>query len=378
MSIAILGFGVVGSGAYEILTKSGYEVKKVLDLRDFPELKDKLTSSIDDILSDKEISVVIEAMGGLEPAHAYVVGALKAGKSVVTSNKYLMCTYYDELINLAKENGVTVRMGASVGGGIPWIHNLLRNSETDEITKVKGIMNGTTNYILDCMERKGQTFSEALKVAQELGYAEREPSADIDGLDVARKIAISSSIAFKKRIKEEDVTVFSLRKIRDTDIKYAKEKLSRTVRYIGLAEKDGEDISVSVSPTLVKFDELEACVYENNNLISLYGSNSGRLSFYGQGAGKYPTGDTVALDAIEAVKGVKDMPEFSEGLEKSSKRSSGYFIRTSSGYKSAKFLSEEKIGADRYILTDKLTAEEIKEIYKSLADEDAFVAKKED
>ena len=376
MSVAILGFGVVGSGAYEILTKSGYEVKKILDLRNFENVKDKLTSSFDEILSDKDIDVVVEAMGGLEPAHTYAVKALKAKKNVVTSNKFLMCTYYDELISLAKENGVTVRFGASVGGGIPWIYNLMRNSVTDGITKIKGIMNGTTNFILDCMDRKGMTFSDALKVAQELGYAEKDPSADIDGLDVARKTAISASIAFGGRIKEEDVAIFSLRNVKDTDIKYAKEKLGLSLRYMGEAEKVGGSVSASVEPVLIGSDELEAHVYENNNLISLYGTNSGRLSFYGQGAGKYPTGDTVALDVIDVINGKKTLPTYSLVKADNSVKTSKYFIRTKSALKTEKFVAEETIGEDRYIITSRIAETEIHEIYGELFDDkETFIAK---
>ncbi|MBO4323688.1 MAG: homoserine dehydrogenase [Clostridia bacterium] len=379
MSVAILGFGVVGSGAYEILSACGYEVKKILDLRQFEELKEKLTASFDDILGDEEIKVVVEAMGGLEPAHTYVAAALKAKKNVVTSNKYLMCTYYDELVTLAKENGVTIRFGASVGGGIPWIYNLTRNSKTNEITKIKGIMNGTTNFILDEMGRKGKSFEEALKIAQDLGYAERDSSADIDGLDVARKTAISASIAFGGRIKEEDVAVFSLRHVRDTDIKYAKEKLGLALRYMGEAEKVGDSISVSVEPTLIGESELEAHVYENNNLISLYGKNCGRLSFYGQGAGKYPTGDTVALDVIDIIGGIKGLPTFTNVKTDNSVKKRRYFIRTSSDYADDAFSKEEKTGEDRYIITSEISEIKIHGIYKNLlADKDTFIARIEE
>ena len=378
MSVAILGFGVVGSGAYEILSAGGYEVKKILDLRQFEELKDKLTSSFGDILQDEDIDVVVEAMGGLEPAHTYVAEALRAKKNVVTSNKYLMCTYYDELITLAEKNGVTIRFGASVGGGIPWIYNLIRNSQTDSVSKIKGIMNGTTNFILDEMGRKGKTFAAALSKAQELGYAERDPSADIDGLDVARKTAISASIAFGGRVKEEDVSVFSLRTVRDTDIKYAKEKLGLALRYMGEAEKTGEVVSVSVEPTLIKETELEAHVYENNNLISLYGSNCGRLSFYGQGAGKYPTGDTVALDVIGLIKGEKGLPTF-KGIDvDNSKSRRKYFVRTSSAFNCGDFAFEEKIGEDRYIITGEMSEAEIHAAREKLADEEAFIARIEE
>ncbi len=379
MGIAILGFGVVGSGAYEILEESGYEVKRVLDLRPFENLKGKLTSDYNDILEDKEITVVVEAMGGLEPAHTYAVAALKAKKNVVTSNKFLMCTYYDELISLAKENGGTIRFGASVGGGIPWIFNLLRSVKSDEITKIMGIMNGTTNYILDEMDRRGKTFADALSAAQDLGYAERDPSADIDGLDVARKTAISASVAFGCRIKEEDVSVFSLRNVKDTDLKYIKEKLGLSLRYMGFAEKCGDKVSAAVEPTLLSPDALEAHVNENNNLISLFGKRSGRLSFYGQGAGKYPTGDTVALDVIDILAGENGLPKGGNLSADNSAKRKKYFIRTLSGGEIKNAKSEEKIGSARYVITEETGLKEIHDIYENLAaGGETFVAGIED
>ena len=220
MSIAILGYGVVGSGAYEILTKAGYKVSRVLDVRSYPELGNTLTYDIEDILNDKEITVVAEAIGGNTFSYEFVSRALKAGKHVVSSNKHLICSYYKELHALAKENGVTLRFTASAGGGIPWLYNLKRGLLCDRIEKVMGIMNGTTNYILDAMITHSRDFADALKEAQKLGYAEANPSADIDGLDVARKTAISSSIAFDAIVSEENVLTFSLRNIRKSDIDY--------------------------------------------------------------------------------------------------------------------------------------------------------------
>ena len=225
MKVAILGYGIVGSGAYEILSKRGYEVGKVLDIRPHDELGDILTSNFDDILLDNEIGVVAEAIGGLEPAHTFLVKAIKAGKHVVSSNKHLICTYYDELLSLAKEHGVTVRFSASAGGGIPWLHNLCRATRCDSVSKVYGIMNGTTNFILDAMITDSSDFDEVLRTAQRLGYAEADPSADIDGLDTARKTAISASIAFNSEVCEDDVLVYSLRNIKKRDIEYIRNEM---------------------------------------------------------------------------------------------------------------------------------------------------------
>ena len=218
MKIAILGYGVVGSGAFEILSRYGYSVKKVLDIRPHDELGDILTNNFDDILNDKEITVVAEAIGGLEPAHTFVVKALKAGKHVVSSNKHLICTYYDELHKLAIENGVNLKFTSSAGGGIPWLYNLKRGVRCDEMEKVMGIMNGTTNFILDAMITDSRDFDDVLKEAQALGYAEANPSADIDGLDTGRKTAISSSLAFDTILTEDDVDIFGLRNIKKSDI----------------------------------------------------------------------------------------------------------------------------------------------------------------
>ena len=303
MKIAILGFGVVGSGAYEILKASGYEVAKILDIRPHDDLAGVITTDFDDILNDSEIGVVAEAIGGLEPAHTFLVKAIKAGKHVISSNKHLICTYYDELLALAREHGVTVRFSASAGGGIPWLHNLHRATRCDTITKVWGIMNGTTNFILDAMITDSADFADVLATAQDLGYAEADPSADIDGLDTARKTAISSSIAFNAEITEDAVEVFSLRNVKKSDIDYVKGELGMSIRYLGYGVRGGDAVSVYVEPTVICNDSLLSGVRKNNNMISLVGDNVGQLSFFGQGAGKYPTGTAVAQDIIDVING---------------------------------------------------------------------------
>lgn len=356
MKVAILGYGIVGSGAYEILTKSGYEVGKVLDIRPHAELGDKLTSDFDDILNDGEIGVVAEAIGGLEPAHTFLVKAIKAGKHVVSSNKHLVCTYYDELHALAKEHGVTVRFSASAGGGIPWLHNLMRATRCDNITKVYGIMNGTTNYILDAMISDSAEFSEVLRVAQSLGYAEADPSADIDGLDTARKTAISASIAFGTEVSEEGVDVFGLRNIKKCDIEYIKDELGMTVRYVGTAEcRDGK-ISAFVEPLVIANDSLFAGVRKNNNMISLVGDNVGQLSFFGQGAGKYPTGTAVAQDVIDILCG--DLHVNAPASRASTDNSTvcrEYYVRTKADVCPEIIASSRCDGTDKYIITKSIT-----------------------
>lgn len=377
MKIAILGFGVVGSGAYEILKKSGYDVAKVLDIRPHDELGDVLTTNFDDILNDKEIGVVAEAIGGLEPGHTFLVKAIKAGKHVVSSNKHLICTYYDELLTLAKENGVTVRFSASAGGGIPWLHNLQRATRCDNVTKVYGIMNGTTNFILDAMITDHADFGEVLCTAQRLGYAEADPSADIDGLDTARKTAISASIAFNSDIVEGDVPVFSLRKIKKQDIEYIKRELNKTVRYIGCAICNGEKISACVEPTIIDEDSLFAGVRKNNNMISLVGDSVGQLSFYGQGAGKYPTGTAVAHDVIDIVSG--DVSLVSCGSRREVDNTiqiKNYYIRTKADISSDLIETKTVIDSENYIITKPVSVSEIHAISEGIfkKDGESFIA----
>ncbi|MBO5374192.1 MAG: homoserine dehydrogenase [Clostridia bacterium] len=377
MKTAILGFGVVGSGAFEVLESYGYEVKRVLDIRPHDELGDKLTSNYDEILNDKEIGVVAEAIGGLEPAHTFVVKALKAGKHVVSSNKHLICTYYEELHKLARENGVTLRFTSSAGGGIPWLYNLRRSTRCDEIYKVMGIMNGTTNFILDAMISDGRDFDDVLKEAQRLGYAEANPSADIDGLDTARKTAISSSIAFNTIIKEENVQIFSLRFIKKTDIDYITGKLNKTVRYLGFGTKGENGVSAFVEPALLDANALESNVTKNNNMISLFGKSVGRLSFFGQGAGKYPTGSSLAQDVIDILNGShelsfdpSDVKVSNDALERA------YYIRTNADVNYDFFDKVDVIGDSKYIITKKITVSKMHEMAKDIyaLDDSAFFA----
>ena len=371
MSIAILGYGVVGSGAYEILTKAGYKVSRVLDVRSYPELGSTLTYDIEDILNDKEITVVAEAIGGNTASYDFVSRALKAGKHVVSSNKHLICSYYKELHDLAKENGVTIRFTASAGGGIPWLYNLKRGLLCDRIEKVKGIMNGTTNYILDAMITDGRDFADVLKEAQKLGYAEANPSADIDGLDVARKTAISSSIAFEAIVSEDDVMTFSLRNIKKSDIDYIAEKCGKTVRYLGYGLRTENGVAAFVEPTLLSSTALEANVRTNNNMISLFGEYVGRLSFYGQGAGKYPTGNALAQDIVNILQGDTALictENNAVVCNEEAKRA--YFVRTNALLPLDFISFEETIGETRYIFTKEISVAKMHECAKQILAED--------
>lgn len=371
MKVAILGYGVVGSGTYEILDKAGYTVGKILDIRPHPELGDVLTTDFDDILNDKEIGVVAEAIGGLEPAHSFLVKAIKAGKHVVSSNKHLICTYYDELHTLAREMGVTVRFSASAGGGIPWLHNLRRATRCDKITRVSGIMNGTTNFIIDAMITDGADFSDVLAMAQSLGYAEADPSADIDGLDTARKTAISSSIAFNTEISEDDVSVFGLRNIKKCDIEYIKGKLNKSIRYVGTGVMSDGAVSTFVEPLIIGEDSLFAGVKKNNNMISLVGENVGELSFFGQGAGKYPTGVSVAQDVIDIVNG--DFALITPGQSitvDNGAVTKQYYVRTKADVPSDLIDSLTKIGDDNFIITKEISVLGMHKLSKEIIQKD--------
>ena len=302
MKIAIMGFGTVGSGAYESAkAEGGIEVVRILDRcvrKGYEHLSDIFTSNIEDITGDPEIELVVESMGGVGVAREFVLKCLKAGKHVVTPNKNLISACYKELMDEAEANGVMLRFTPAVGGGIPWLYNLLRTKRCDEVLQVRGIVNGTCNYILDAMHDKGSDFGEMLKTAQELGYAEADPSSDIEGTDTLRKTVISANLAFDAAIKEEDVPCYGISTIQACDIAYLKEK-GLVCKLMMKAEKKDGAIEAYVEPTAFSVSSLEANVKLNNNLITLEGKNVGTQSFYGQGAGMLPTGESVIQDVVD-------------------------------------------------------------------------------
>ncbi|MBP5224714.1 MAG: homoserine dehydrogenase [Lachnospiraceae bacterium] len=306
MKIGLLGHGTIGVGVDHIVkTVDGMEVTKILSLIVDDEMTGRTAADIGDITGDPEIDTVVEVMGGVHPAYEFITAAMKAGKNVVTANKAVVAAYYRELTTLAKEQGVSFRATACAGGGIPWLTEVERKNRTDEIVRIYGIMNGTTNYILsrmeDCFDPEGRPKAEpvrleqVLKEAQELGYAERDPAADIDGYDVRRKVAISANVAYGVVIDEEQVPTFGIRTILPEDIAQAVKK-GRTVRLIAEAARDGEGIAACVMPCLVRKDSPEAGVRSNFNLFTLCGKQTGTFKFYGQGAGRYPTAGNIAAD----------------------------------------------------------------------------------
>ena len=303
MKIGLLGFGVVGRGVYEITeNRDDMQVTKVLCLEDIKLPDAEAVKDIRAIVEDDSIDTVVEAMGGLHPAYEFVRAAMEAGKNVVTSNKALVCTFYDELLPLVKEKGISFRCTAAVGGGIGWLSELERARRVQKLVEVGGIMNGTCNYILDNMTRTGLTYDEALKQAQSLGYAEANPSTDVDGIDTWHKVILSSNIAFGVTVDKASVPVAGIRNITAGDVEAFKTH-DMVCKLISTGKRVGDGYSVYVQPTLVKAGELEAAVPMNYNLITFLGETSERMSFYGQGAGRYPTAYNVVEDLVDVLSG---------------------------------------------------------------------------
>ncbi len=311
--IAILGYGTVGSGVYHVLTENAdiitgkagesIEVKRILDLRDFPgdPAESLVTHEFSDIVEDAEIDIVVETMGGTKPAYEFVKSALLAGKSVCTSNKALVADHGTELIRIAEEKGVHFFFEASVGGGIPILRPINRCLVADRIISIKGILNGTTNFILTKMTDEGSDYGEALSEAQALGYAEADPTADVEGHDTCRKIAIMTALAYGAQVDFEDIPTEGISGISADDIAYAV-KLGKAVKLLGLSYRDGEKIYAMVAPFLIG---KESPLYSVNgvfNAISVTGNMLDEVMFYGQGAGKDATASAVVTDVVEAVK----------------------------------------------------------------------------
>ena len=303
MKIGLLGFGVVGRGVYDLVAdREDIEVAKVLCLEDITLPDAEVTKDFGSILNDATIDTVVEAMGGLHPAYDFVRAAMEAGKNIVTSNKALVATFYDELIPLAMEKGLLFRCTAAVGGGIGWLSELERARRSQTIEKVGGIMNGTCNYILDSMTRLGLDYDVALKQAQQLGYAEANPYTDVAGIDTWHKVILSSNIAFGVSLVNETVPVTGISNIKASDIAAFTEK-GYVCKLISTGKCQGGKISAYVQPTLVKLGEPESAVPANFNLITFEGAASGRMSLYGQGAGRYPTAYNVLQDCVDITLG---------------------------------------------------------------------------
>lgn len=313
VDIAILGYGTVGSGVVEVINTNKFSIDKragspirikhVLDLRRFPgdPIEEILTDNIEDILNDDEVKVIVEVMGGVEPAYTFVKRALLKGKSVVTSNKELVAKHGAELLEIARQRDINFLFEASVGGGIPIIRPLNQSLTADEIYEITGILNGTTNYILSKMADEGGNFEEVLKEAQDKGYAERDPRADVEGHDACRKIAILSSLAFGMHVDYEDIYTEGIAKITRKDIAYA-EKIGYTIKLLATSKKVEHCIFARVSPVMISKKHPLATVNGVFNAIFIKGNVIGDVMFYGKGAGKLPTASAVVADIVDAIK----------------------------------------------------------------------------
>lgn len=314
VKVAVMGYGVVGSGTVEVFyknlssikTKIGdddIDIKYILDLRDFSgtPYDSKFIKDFNIILNDPEIAVAVEVIGGLNPAYSFVKSLLEAGKSVVTSNKELVAEKGAELLRIAREKNVNFFFEASVGGGIPVIRPLHHCMSANEIDEIAGILNGTTNFILTKMINDGMSFDDALSIAQKLGYAERDPSADVEGHDACRKICILASLAFGKHVYPKSVHTEGITKVTLEDVQYCND-FGGAVKLIGWASKRGEKAAVMVCPAFISNESQIASVKDVFNAILVRGDATGDVVFYGKGAGKLPTASAVVSDIIMAAK----------------------------------------------------------------------------
>ncbi len=313
INVAVLGYGTVGSGVYEVLTQNkeviservGAEVnvKYVLDLREFPgdPVEKVLVHDFDIILNDPEVDIVAEAMGGLNPAYKFAKATLEAGKNYCTSNKELVAKYGPELIALAEKMNKNFLFEASVGGGIPIIRPLNESLTADNITEITGILNGTTNFILTKMDKEGSSFDDVLKEAQALGYAEKDPTADVEGYDACRKIAILSALAYGSHVDFEDIYTEGIKKITDVDFKYTK-KMNKSIKLFGKSKKVNGKVYAMVAPFMIDAENPLYSVNGVKNGILCKGPVIDDIMFYGSGAGKLPTASAVVADVIEEAR----------------------------------------------------------------------------
>ena len=313
IQVAVMGYGTVGSGVVEVIEKNKEEINKksgeeinikyILDLRDFPgdPFEDKIVHDVEKILNDPEIKIICETMGGLKPAYDFTKRALLSGKSVCTSNKELVAAHGPELINIAHDNKCNYLFEASVGGGIPIIRPLNYSLTAEKIDAITGILNGTTNYILSKMEKEGADFEDVLKEAQEKGYAERNPEADVEGYDACRKIAILSSLMCGKNVKYEDIYTEGITKITATDFVYA-HACGRTIKLLAQSKEVDGRFYAMVAPCMISTSNPLYMVNDVFNAVCVHGNMLGDSMYYGRGAGKLPTASAVVSDVVDCAR----------------------------------------------------------------------------
>ena len=313
VNIAVMGYGTVGSGVVVVINTNGerinqrigdeLNIKYVLDLREFPgdPIQEKLVHDFDTIVNDPDVQIVVEVMGGIEPAYTFVKRCLQAGKSVATSNKALVAKHGAELLSIARDNNINFLFEASVGGGIPIIRPLNSSMTADEIEEITGILNGTTNYMLSKMFYEGADYDEVLKEAQDKGYAERNPEADVEGFDACRKIAILSSLISGQQVDFEDIYTEGITKITKEDMMYAK-SLGMTIKLLASSKRDGDNLHAIVAPYMLQKEHPLYNVNDVFNAIFVHGNVLGDAMFYGSGAGKLPTASAVVADVVDEAK----------------------------------------------------------------------------
>lgn len=388
ISIGLLGLGTVGSGVVQIIEKHQDKlmhqvgcpvvVKKVLvkvldKERTVKVDRNRLTMNPDDILNDADIDVVIEVMGGIDETKNHLKKALNSGKHVVTANKDLMAVYGPELLAAASENSCDLFYEASVAGGIPILRGLVDGLASDRITKMMGIVNGTTNFILTKMSKHGSAYEEVLKEAQELGYAESDPTADVEGLDAARKMAILSTLGFSMNIDLDDVKVKGITEITEEDLQYGKQ-LGYTMKLIGIAHREGEKVEVSVQPTLLAESHPLASVQDEYNAVYVYGEAVGETMFYGPGAGSLPTATAVVSDLVGVMKNMRlgvngksaVTPQFEKKLKSEAEVYSKYFLRLHVKDEVGAFANITSIFSEHHVSFEKILQLPLKE--KGLAE----------
>lgn len=373
VKIAVLGYGTVGSGVVEVIRTNQeiigqrlgekLEIKYVLDLRDFPgdPVQEIITHDFEDVVNDEEVKIVVEVMGGIEPAYTFVKRSLMAGKSVATSNKALVAKHGAELIRIAREKDVNFLYEASVGGGIPILRTLHSSLTGDVIEEIVGILNGTTNYMMTKMFYEGADYDEVLKEAQDNGFAERNPEADVEGYDACRKIAILSSIISGKQVDFEDIYCEGITKITVEDMQYAK-VMGKTVKLLATCKRDGESLSAMVCPCLLSQEHPLFGVNGVFNAVFVHGNMLGDAMFYGSGAGKLPTASAVVGDVIEAAKNPgrnlgNGWSEEKLELEKQDDVAHRFFVRMKGNREDLQEELAEQFGMLQYAAVPQLTGE---------------------
>ena len=384
IQVAVMGYGTVGSGVVEVIEKNKAEINKksgedinikyILDLRDFPgdPYADKVVHDVEQILTDPEVKIICETMGGIKPAYDFTKRALLAGKSVCTSNKELVATHGPELIRIAHENKCNYLFEASVGGGIPIIRPLNYSLTAEKIDAITGILNGTTNYILTKMEKEGADFDDVLKEAQEKGYAERNPEADVEGYDACRKIAILSSLMCGKNVKYEDIYTEGITKITATDFVYAR-KMGKTIKLLAQSKEENGRFYAMVAPFMISRDHPLYMVNDVFNAVCVHGNMLGDSMYYGRGAGKLPTASAVVSDVVDCARHIgKVIMCFWDhedvtltGIEQASRR---FFVRVAADKESKSLQTfgsasviEADVPGEFAFVTDRMTEKEFNE-----------------